>query len=291
MMNNLENGYQQGAVEWSWVDFSMGEDIRSESRLLQDETWKNAVADGRVHVSHREYSDLHGAEFINAIDDYKTVNCLLGGYSTTGNILNKLSVEMLRHIVDFALPGQGPLVVAGDAILNLKAAAAVVAEALTPAFYNDNGEKETTPSNFNAFRICARCRPLLTYEKAGGAYNSVDTAVKSSEIVIHDGRLARGGRRLTMSHKTFPLDNVWKMNATNDEVCSSEVEPLLVRVKEGYSCSLLCFGQTGVPCTCTVYIINADYYVISSSSPYYYACYHYYFSISLLNLVVTRNYK
>ena len=245
-MNNIENGAQQG-IEWSWVDFSIGEDVRSESRLLQDETWKNAISDGRAHVSHREYSDLHSAEFINAIDDYKTVNCLLGAYSTKGNILNKLSVEILRHIVDFALPGQGPLVVAGDAILNLKAAAAVVAEALTPSVFDKNGEKGSMQhTDFNAFRICARCRPLLHFEKEGGAYNSVDTAVKASEIIIHDGRLARGGRRLTMSHKTFSFDNVWKTNASNGEVCSSEVGPLLARVKEGHSCSLLCFGQTGI---------------------------------------------
>jgi hypothetical protein len=36
------------------VSFTLGQDVRSESRLLQDEKWKNAVADGRKHVSHRE---------------------------------------------------------------------------------------------------------------------------------------------------------------------------------------------------------------------------------------------
>ena len=242
-MDEAAVGGQPTAVEWSWVDFSMGEDVRSESRLLQDDAWRNAVSDGRAHVSRREYSDLHSTEFINAIDDYKIVNLLLSGHFSKDNILGKLSVETLRHIVEFALPGQGPLVVAGIAILNVKAAATVVTAALTPSANNHSAQLNRKVAN--SFRICARCRPLLSFEKQGGAYNSVDTNVKFSEIIVHDGRLARGGRWLTMSHKTFSLDKVWKLNASNDDVCSSEVEPLLAKVKDGHSCSLLCFGQTG----------------------------------------------
>ena len=52
-MNNFDNGNQQGAIEWSWVDFSMGEDVRSESRLLQDETWK--MPDGSIYQKY-DYS-------------------------------------------------------------------------------------------------------------------------------------------------------------------------------------------------------------------------------------------
>ena len=33
-----------------WVDFDLGEDVRDEERLRQDEDWANAVADGRAHV-------------------------------------------------------------------------------------------------------------------------------------------------------------------------------------------------------------------------------------------------
>lgn len=245
-MNNVANGDQQGAMEWSWVDFSMGEDVRTESRLLQDETWKNAVSDGRAHVSHREYSDLHCTEFINAIDSYKVVNRLLEGFANSENILHKLSVELLRNIVEYALPGQGPLVVAGIAIQNIKASVAVISTALTPTADVISKIEDVVISTNKSFRICARCRPLLSYEKVGGAYNSVDTVIKSSEIIVHDGRLARGGRYLTMSHKTFPLDRIWKLNSSNEEICATEVDPLLDRVKEGHSCSLLCFGQTGI---------------------------------------------
>ena len=38
------------ASDLAWVDFELGEDIRDEDRLRQDEEWKGAVADGRGHV-------------------------------------------------------------------------------------------------------------------------------------------------------------------------------------------------------------------------------------------------
>jgi hypothetical protein len=247
------------------VGFTLGEDIRTETRLLQDETWKTAVADGRSHVSNREYSSLHSSEFICAIEDFKTVSFLLAAYSSRHNILRKLNIELLKLIVEYALPGQSPLVMAEAAILNEKTKRSLALNALILSASAEGrdrrGERERDrePSmgvdeltenlnglpNDNSFRICARCRPLLDYEKEGGAYCCVDPSKKSSEIVVHDGRLARNGRQLTMAHKAFPLNRVWDVDASNDEVCQSEVEPLLVRVKQGYSSSLLCFGQTG----------------------------------------------
>lgn len=37
----------------SQVGFELGEDIRNENRVKQDEKWANAVLDGRVHLSNR----------------------------------------------------------------------------------------------------------------------------------------------------------------------------------------------------------------------------------------------
>jgi hypothetical protein len=37
----------------SSVSFELGEDVRNENRLKQDEKWANAVLDGRVHLSNR----------------------------------------------------------------------------------------------------------------------------------------------------------------------------------------------------------------------------------------------
>jgi hypothetical protein len=46
------------AEDSTWVNFNLGEDVRSASRLQQDENWKSAVADGRVHISHREANQV-----------------------------------------------------------------------------------------------------------------------------------------------------------------------------------------------------------------------------------------
>ena len=41
------------------MTWELGEDFRSESRLRQDQTWKEAVSDGRAHISHREANHVH----------------------------------------------------------------------------------------------------------------------------------------------------------------------------------------------------------------------------------------
>jgi hypothetical protein len=46
-------------MSYAWVDFDLGEDVRTEARLQQDERWKNAVMDGRVQLSDREATRLH----------------------------------------------------------------------------------------------------------------------------------------------------------------------------------------------------------------------------------------
>ena len=229
------------SVQWSWVDFAMGEDIRTEARLLQDQNWSSAVSDGRSHVSHREYSSIHSRQFVNAINYYKTVKFLLLGYASPTVILSKLTIELMTFIIELALPGQGPLVILGNLIGDADKAESILS---TTAVSCERGE-DNKSHHGNSFRISARCRPLLDYEKDLGAYNTIDTLPSSSEIVVHDGKLARGGRWLTMSHKTFLLDKVYRMDASNMDVCSTEVKPLLTRFRQGQSSSLICFGQTG----------------------------------------------
>lgn len=162
----MANAVPQGEIDWSWVDFSLGEDVRSESRLVQDETWKNAISDGRAHVSNREYCTLHTTEFIGAIESFRVVTDLLLAYYSK-NQLSRLTVPILKLIVDFAF-GQGQLILAGEQ---------VVSNSL-------QGNKDEIFLN-NFFRLCARCRPLFNYEEDNGAYSCVDTAVKSSKIVFH----------------------------------------------------------------------------------------------------------
>ena len=240
-MNGNQVESASDSFQWSWVDFSLGEDVRSEARLLQDQTWSSAVSDGRSHVSHREYSSIHSRQFVNAINYYKTVKFLLTAYASPTVILSKLTIELMTYIIELALPGQGPLVILGKLIEDANNAENKMS---TTAVSCDEGGNDIL-CHGNSFRISARCRPLLQYEKDLGAYNTIDPLPSSSEIVVHDGKLARGGRWLTMSHKTFPLDKVWRTDASNMDVCSTEVKPLLTRFREGQSSSLICFGQTG----------------------------------------------
>lgn len=235
--------------------FALGEDVRDESRLMQDEIWKGAISDGRAHVSDREYASLHKEEFIEAIKDWEIINLLLdANMSKKFNVLTKLHIESLKHIIDFAFPGQGPLVLAAAAtrhVDNLKSMNFKI-------FGNSVGVLGTVSTTSSPFRVCVRCRPLLNFELNGGAYNCVAINSKKSSIIVHDGRLARNGRRLTMSHRYFEADRVFNVGITNQEVCDQEVCPLINRSKAGYNTTLICFGQTGTGKTFTM-ISALDY--------------------------------
>lgn len=88
-------------MSFEWVDFELGTDIRNETRLIQDQQWSNAVADGRVHLSHREMAMLHAPQLCLAIDDYKLIVCyyyiiklsydIHYVYVTISNILSRMN--------------------------------------------------------------------------------------------------------------------------------------------------------------------------------------------------------
>ncbi len=98
----------------SFVDFELGEDVRGEVRLAQDREWAGAVADGRAHVSHREFSILYRKEFMQATVHFHIVEALVDAISNLNNMssIRKVSPEILRIIIDYAFPGQGLLVCA-----------------------------------------------------------------------------------------------------------------------------------------------------------------------------------
>ena len=219
--NNTEN----------WTDFALGEDVRDEQRLLQDEMWRDAVADGRNHVSHREYSNTHGEELMGAISDFEIVADLMKAYTSGNNLFSKLSVELLKIIVEYGIPGQGSLVIA----------AAVEYES-----HRRRSDELFQNLHDGSFRITARCRPLLDFDYNGGAYSCATTNPVFNQLVIHEGTLARNGRRLTMNHKKYQMHKVWSVETDNHEICQSEIEPLICRARLGYSASLICFGQTGI---------------------------------------------
>ena len=201
--NSTLGKMEPAEVQWTWVDFELGEDVRTESRIEQDQQWQSAVADGRAHVSWREYNHLHASEFEGAIADFWTVKSLVMAYLSKKNILlSKLNPEVLKHIIDFAMPGQGVLVFHTIAEYEKQQLAQQQQQQQQQQMLNTGSLPKSIFTN-SSFRLCARCRPLLEYELEEGAYDCAALFPRANEIVLHDGKLARNGRRLTMTHKVL----------------------------------------------------------------------------------------
>jgi len=243
-------------------DFDFGEDIRTEERAKQDDEWKNAIQDGRAHVSHREATATHATRLADAIQTHHQVealvDCMLG---VTGkkNYLRGLDKYMGFTIVEF-LHG------VGHGYLLTAAVARRLVDVSAPS-----------PTGVAAFRLCVRKRPLLSFEvlsgsaDARGQLSSHSASVShipydaccatlapiSACVCLHDGKLARNGRRLTMQHHVTFADRVWSEFEGNAEFCAAEVLPLLafaapaVGVRDKRA-TLICFGQTGTGKTFTL---------------------------------------
>lgn len=218
-------------INSEWAGFELGEDVRDETRLRQDREWSGAVADGRGHVSHREMAMLNAPQLCLAISDYLLIDELVSALDSKESILNKITPETLRLIVEYAFPGHETLVT--SSVIRRKLGPLIDAERA----YSNHG-------NEFPFRICLRKRPMMPYEHDFGAYDvcSLDTR---NGLTLHEGKLARNGRQLTMTHHQFVVDRVYEEEADNATVCLDAVEPLLSWAEAGHSSTLLCFGQTG----------------------------------------------
>jgi len=220
-----------------WVDFELGEDVRDESRLEQDRQWSQAVSDGRGHFSNREFALQYGDRFLSAIQDFEITKMLIEGMFCKDSILKKLQVEVLAIIVSYALPGQGPLVRAILHHMEVK-----------KQFLQD---RKALPDISSAFKIVLRKRPLNNFEIRQGAYDV--TQVGGDTLLLHEGKLARNGRLLSMTHHQFAFDRVFDEAADNAKVCAECVAPMLRRLEAGRASTLVCFGQTGTGKTYTLY--------------------------------------
>lgn len=227
------------------VDFELGEDVRNEVRKQQDEKWSSAVQDGRSHLSHRETSTKYRHQFINSIADYNLIEYFVNAVGDTSNKLSVLNCmhpifisysyvipfadECIRAIVEFAFGGHGPLVTS------------IVEN------YNYNYKHFHSKLDDNSlFQIFIRKRPMLNYDIETGAYDVLGLSKNTPfTCILHDGRLARNGRQLMMSHRHYTLSHCFDETASNHEVCERVVEPLIEHIMQGKNSTLLCYGQTG----------------------------------------------
>jgi hypothetical protein len=174
----------------NWVDFELGEDVRDERRLEQDRRWAQAVADGRVHFSHREFALKYADRFLTSIGDFQLTQLIIVGLFSSESILNKLNEELLTIIISYAFAGQGPLV------------RGIVNHMLTKRlYYRERGAHSEIS---NSFKICLRKRPLQDVERNEGAYDV--TQISQDTVLLHEGKLARNGRLLSMTHHQYVFE-------------------------------------------------------------------------------------
>jgi len=242
------NQPQQG-IEWTWVDFELGENVANEAL---DEQWKDAIIDGRKHVSNRELALSHAHEFIQGIEYFRILECLADSINRNIRPLCMLAGNdyVFRIIIDYAFPGQGPLV---------------------PFVFQKLTSMNPAGIELLPFRVCVRKRPLFPHEEEMGGYNTVqanyrhlvsDSRDINSSVTTHDGHLARNGRILTINHRSYKFDRVWDEYTYNEQVCEDEVAPLVQWALQGNSATVLYFGQTGTGKTFT--LSGALHFICSS---------------------------
>ena len=303
------------------VDFALGEDFRDAKREEQDRLWSQAVADGRVHLSHREFAMEYADRFKQAIRYFHSVRTMIRGmYSPpitskdndkhTGSFfVHRLNESLLYKIIEFAYPGQcdlvffiangrererflttfyqqqhawltrGELNVDNNNVMESSSGTAnaveddpfismikkleqqfshvqnhqlMIHDRLKDGVGDDDADNERAGNRGQPFRLCVRKRPLLAMERQIGAYD-VASAVSPHMMLLHEGKMARTGRLLTMTHHLYALDRVFHEFVSNQDICDETVLPLLQWALEGNQSTLLCFGQTGTGKTYTLY--------------------------------------
>eukprot|EP00605_Chrysophyceae_sp_TOSAG23-4_P000922 GSChrysophyteH1.ASY1.ANO1.1021.1 assembled CDS len=246
---------------------SLGEDIRNDVRAAQDKLWENAVQDGRSHVSHREAAATHSQRLAESITMFHCVEAMLDCFEQENGNIRRVTSFLVREILNFAFPtGHGDLFMAS---LHRRQIGA-----------QSNTEAST-------FRLCVRKRPLLAYERIISRSSAMinqqgNIKIEESEevqekentgrqndpahhplelpplkaeqkcVILHDGRLARNGRRLSMTHHAIHADKVYAEQANNTDFCVQEVLPMLRHIASISPSNIICFGQTGTGKTYTM---------------------------------------
>lgn len=247
-------------------EFELGEDnpANAEARARQESSWFGSQIDGRKHYSLREQLQLQKPAIINSFRDYCRVRTLhdsmrrasgtqgeddeaaavvAAAHNTAAPLTEKLTPELMELIVDAAMPGQGPVVPAMSVVETLNSRSALA---------------EQTSRHFSLF---IRARPLSAQEESLGEYSSMrverrlETGIKrnpdaacgaGARLVVHSTKLARTGRRMTVTHHWFGADRVFGPKCGHDAVDGTVLQPLLCRAASGDGdATVILYGQTG----------------------------------------------
>lgn len=216
--------------EWTQSSLSQASVHRcTEAQAAQESEWVDVIQDGRANWSIREAVRLHASRFKDSVCDFNSARALSRAPSLAplSSALVQLPSAVLVQVAEGAL-GLGPVVEWVSA---------------WPQFPD---RREAT------VRVAVRKRPLLPFEHDRSEWDCVEADAVRKTILCHDGRLARNGKRLTMVHRRYLLDQVWDESAGNAQVSADSVLPLLRWARRGKSATLLCYGQTGTGKTYTL---------------------------------------
>ena len=159
---------------------------------------------------------------------------MIGSFHNSNSYFKLLNHEMVRVIFEFAYEGSGPVV--------------------TACVYNQyKSELRQLQENNDIncpFRICIRKRPIMNWESEMNEYDIVNSNCLLYNpllnlVAIHNGRLARSGRQLSMTHHHFFVSRYFSEYASNLEVSNSAIEPHIKWAEAGNDSTIMFYGQTG----------------------------------------------
>jgi hypothetical protein len=182
----------------------------------------------------REANVFYRSELIRAIEVYYLVIDVIRAFNDPNSYFKMLNHELVRTIFEFAFEGIGPMVTV--CVLNQYKSEM---RALV-----DNDQVDCP------FRICIRKRPMMRWERESHSYDVVNsdtslTALTPNLVTIHNGRLARSGRQLSMAHLHYFVSRYFSELDSNEVVSSFAIEPHLSWAECGKDSTILFYGQTG----------------------------------------------
>mmetsp|Transcript_106908 Transcript_106908/g.300591 ORF Transcript_106908/g.300591 Transcript_106908/m.300591 type:complete len:619 (-) Transcript_106908:183-2039(-) len=189
------------------------------ARAAQEAKWAGDY-DGRQHWSLREAYRLFRDRLQVAQEDFYRMQALLDGHYSSRSPLRAWDFSILERVADFAF--------AQSQAMQFLASA-----------------RHALPERHASITFVARKRPLLSFEVEAGDWDCVDVDAAASQIVCHDGRLHRTGRRLEMTHKRFALDRVYGSACSDEAFYIEAVRPLVQCALAGTEATVICYGQTG----------------------------------------------
>lgn len=206
----------------------------TEAREAQEREWAATNVNARQIFGAREAQRLHGARLRQAVIDLHNARWYAEGPMQSSSAITWMIPLLAARIAAFA-GGQGRLVA-----------------------FLCRPRRASTRSG-DGILVCVRKRPPLPVELEGdiGTWDAVEVDPRNAEVLCHDGRLTRSGRKLAMTHRRFILDRAWGGACSTEAVYADVLAPLVAealgQVGGGRRCStVLCTGQTGTGKTYTL---------------------------------------